>query len=99
MEMTTALSAPSAGAYRPPVTERVLRNRLVLSGLAVTVIAAGLAWQWSWLVAIGVAPVLLSVAPCAVMCALGICMMGKVGGSCNATKVETSGEIQRASAD
>lgn len=32
----------------------------------------------SWLVAAGAAPIILSLAPCAVMCALGLCMgMGK----------------------
>jgi hypothetical protein len=45
-------------------------------------LAAGMAWQWSWLVAIGVVPVLLSVAPCAAMCGLGLCASKLVGGSC-----------------
>jgi hypothetical protein len=50
--------------------------------LAVVVIAAGLALNWSWLVAIGLAPIILAVLPCAVMCALGLCMMSRSGGSC-----------------
>lgn len=29
---------------------------------------------WSWLVALGIAPLLLALAPCAAMCALGLCM-------------------------
>ena len=44
---------------------------------AVAVAGGGAALGWPWLVAIGVAPILLSVLPCAVMCALGLCMMGK----------------------
>jgi len=44
---------------------------------------------WGWLVAAGIAPVLLSVLPCLVMCGLGLCMMrrgsgdaaGQAGGS------------------
>ncbi len=45
---------------------------LTLSGI--TVVATGLALNWSWLVAAGIAPTVLSLAPCAVMCALGLCM-------------------------
>lgn len=47
---------------------------LLLIGIAV--IAAGLALGWNWVVALGVAPIVLAVAPCALMCALGMCMMG-----------------------
>lgn len=45
---------------------------LTVSGIAV--IAVGLALNWSWLVAAGAAPLILSLAPCAAMCALGLCM-------------------------
>ena len=45
---------------------------LTISGIAV--VAMGLALNWSWLVAVGAAPLILSLAPCAVMCALGLCM-------------------------
>ena len=48
------------------------RRGLIL--LTVIVLGAGLVLNWSWLVAIGVAPLLLAVAPCAAMCALGLCM-------------------------
>lgn len=43
---------------------------------AVVLITAGAALNWGWLTAIGVAPLILSFAPCALMCAAGICMMG-----------------------
>ena len=50
------------------------RGMIVLAALvAAAVIASG----WSWLVAVGVAPILLSLLPCAAMCALGLCMMPK----------------------
>lgn len=49
-------------------------RELLLIGIAV--IAAGLALGWKWVVAIGLAPIVLAVAPCALMCALGMCMMG-----------------------
>lgn len=50
------------------------RNRLMMAGAAVVI--GGLVFNWGWLVAIGVAPILLAVAPCGIMCALGLCMMG-----------------------
>ena len=49
------------------------RRRQLL--LATILLVLGLAFKWSWLVAIGVAPVILSLLPCTVMCALGLCMM------------------------
>ena len=63
-----------------------LTNRTVLAVLAVAVVGAGLALNWSWLVAAGVAPILLALAPCAAMCALGLCMKGMGGKSCSAEK-------------
>lgn len=54
-----------------------LGNRRALLILAVLIVVAGLALNWSWLVAIGVAPVLLSTLPCLLMCAFGVCMMCK----------------------
>ena len=36
---------------------------------------------WPWLAAIGVAPILISLLPCAAMCAVGLCMMAKGGQS------------------
>lgn len=60
-----------------------LGNRMALLILAVVTVAGGAALNWSWLVAIGVAPVLLSALPCLVMCGLGLCMHKKVGGSGN----------------
>ncbi|HUZ67383.1 MAG TPA: hypothetical protein VMU56_06935 [Beijerinckiaceae bacterium] len=56
--------------------------RLLL--LAAVVIGLGLVFNWSWLVAAGIAPVLLSVLPCLAMCALGLCMVGMRGRSCEA---------------
>jgi hypothetical protein len=60
----------------------------VLGVLALGVIAGAAASQWSWLVAIGVAPLLLSIAPCAAMCGLGLCMHRMGGGKCS-TSLQT----------
>jgi hypothetical protein len=57
-----------------------VRARLGTRGLiilAAAMVAAGLALNWSWVVAIGLAPILLAALPCAAMCALGLCMMPK----------------------
>jgi hypothetical protein len=42
--------------------------------LTVIALGTGLALNWSWLVAAGVAPLLLALAPCSAMCALDLCM-------------------------
>ncbi len=52
------------------------RTAWLLGGAAV--LGSGLALNWSWLTAVGAAPVILSLAPCALMCTLGICC-GKGG--------------------
>jgi hypothetical protein len=38
------------------------------------VLGFALMFKWNWLVAAGIAPILLSALPCAAMCALGLCM-------------------------
>ena len=48
------------------------RSALLLIGSAV--IVAGTFLSWDWLVALGVAPLLLGALPCIAMCALGLCM-------------------------
>jgi hypothetical protein len=53
-----------------------LSNRWVLLALGVAVLIGGAALNWSWLVAVGLAPILLALAPCAIMCAVGLCAMG-----------------------
>lgn len=52
------------------------RRSLILAAIALT--GGGLALGWNWLVAVGAAPLILSLAPCAAMCALGMCAMHKV---------------------
>ena len=52
------------------------RGRRGLGIAAMAIIGAGLWLNWGWFAAIGFAPLILAVAPCAVMCGLGLCMMG-----------------------
>jgi cadmium resistance protein CadD (predicted permease) len=47
--------------------------------LALAAVGTGLYLSWGWLAAVGIAPLLLGLAPCAAMCALGLCM-NKAGG-------------------
>lgn len=50
------------------------RRGLFLSAMAL--IGAGMALNWGWLSAVGAAPLILALAPCAAICAAGLCMMG-----------------------
>jgi len=54
-----------------------LGGRRALIVLGVAALAAALFFGWGWLAAVGVAPILVALAPCAAMCALGLCMMNK----------------------
>ena len=63
------------------LVRRYLGGRWGLIALAAVVVGAGLAFNWSWLVAAGIAPLILAVLPCLAMCALGLCMAGMMGGS------------------
>lgn len=69
--------ADAPSAFAP--LRAILRSRIGLVSIAGAVIVAGLAFNWSWLVAAGIAPLLISLAPCAAMCALGLCMMPMKG--------------------
>jgi hypothetical protein len=78
VEMTNT-AAPTAGHaqaipsfIRPWLTGR---RGLIIGGVAV--VGAGLALGWNWLTAVGIAPIILSLAPCAAMCAVGACAMMK----------------------
>lgn len=76
------LQWPSFDALRRRLNRR--RALAILSSLtaavAVLIIAA---FNWGWLVASGTASVLLTVLPCLVMCALGLCMAKLGGGAGN----------------
>ncbi len=50
-----------------------LRRRGPLLVVGIAALGAGMALNWGWLTAVGVAPIILALAPCALMCAVGIC--------------------------
>jgi hypothetical protein len=64
------------------------RGYLILAAVA---IAGGLAFNWSWLAAAGIAPLLLAALPCVAMCALGLCMNKVTGGSCKSNQAGNLG--------
>lgn len=85
-EMNLAVEAqPAAGGEEASccaVQAAPLRHRKWLIGVAALGIPLALYGGWDWLVATGFATVLLAVAPCLAMCALGLCMAR--GGKSNA---------------
>ena len=76
MQQIDIIKPPAAVKIWPMQTIR----GLIIGGIVVVV--AGLALGWSWLSAIGVAPIILSLAPCAAMCAVGACAMMRGNASC-----------------
>ena len=56
-------------------------SRWGLPTIAAAAIGGGLATNWSWLIAVGAAPFIVGLLPCAAMCALGICMPMIMGGA------------------
>ncbi len=98
--MTTAreIQANSGGWARDALgwVRPWLSGRRIWWIAATLALAAGAALNWSWLVAIGAAPLLVAALPCAAMCALGLCMKGKKGRSCSkdAASGETSAKVE-----
>ena len=91
MSRQTAASARlSVGASVLEVLRRSIGNRRGLIIVAIALVIGGLAANWSWMVALGVAPVILSLAPCALMCAVGLCSMKFMGGGSACADSESS---------
>ena len=59
----------------------LLRNKWALMAVAVLALVAVVAASWNWLVAAGLATILVSALPCLVVCGLGLCMHRFLGGS------------------
>ncbi len=66
---------------------------LLISGLIIA--TPLLVFNWSWLTAIGVSTILISVLPCVLMCAFGLCMKGGKDCSKNSATDNPSDERRR----
>lgn len=53
----------------------VIRRPIFLAASAALIIGAGLYLNWPAVAALGLAPLILTFAPCALMCAVGLCAM------------------------
>jgi|SRR5579864_4625214 hypothetical protein len=86
VQTANATTQPLAAAFGGWLRQYV-GGRWSLVLLFVAILTAAASLNWGWLVAAGIAPLILAVVPCAAMCALGLCI-NKVGGtSCSgATK-------------
>ena len=71
-----------------------LGSRTGIIAMAVVGLGAAGYFNWSWLVAAGLAPLILAMAPCGVMCAMGLCMRGgsKSPGDAQAPQSDSAGE-------
>jgi hypothetical protein len=78
---TVSVRTQALPGQRKPVPGWLyVRPRLVFGGLAVALLLAATTFGRPWLEALGIGSAILSLAPCAAMCAAGICMKG--GGGC-----------------
>jgi hypothetical protein len=83
MTTTEGLPGSRVGAKTQSVAMPAWATRPRTWGIAgVAFVGAGLALNWTWLTAIGAAPILLGLLTCAAMCALGLCMRGGGTKSC-----------------
>ncbi len=82
---TTKAGEPTLANATIDLVRYYLGGRRGLILLTVAILGAGLVLNWNWLVAVGIAPLLLALAPCAAMCALGLCMH-KIGNQSGRTQ-------------
>ncbi len=71
-----------------------LGGRRALFFFAAVLIAGGIALNWGWLVAAGLAPILVALLPCAAMCALGLCMHKMMGSAHGGSRSGTAGNAR-----
>lgn len=80
---TTKAGEPSLAKATIDLVRYYLSGRRGLILLSVAALGSAMALNWGWLIAVGIAPLLLALAPCAAMCALGLCMNKMGDKSCS----------------
>lgn len=77
--MTTSANSNNQSLLRDTLyaARYYLGGRTGILVIATIGLGAGAYFNWGWLVAAGIAPLIITVLPCAAMCALGLCMGGK----------------------
>ncbi len=75
-----------------------LGNRKVLIALAVVALLGGMILNWNWMVAAGLAPIILALAPCVAMCAAGLCMNKMGQKSCDSQANNADDPVSKVSA-
>lgn len=94
--MTTVSVQVSPGQRNPVLGWMRARPRLVFGGLAAVLLLAASTLGRPWLEALGIGSAVLSLLPCAAMCAAGLCMKG--GGTC-AKRGDADGDVARPGSD
>jgi len=93
--MSTSQSGGTSVALAQRIVNAVwpyISGRRGLIVLAIGIAGGGMAMNWGWLVAVGAAPILLAILPCAAMCGLGLCMNRGAGKSCSSSDKSSSEE-------
>jgi hypothetical protein len=80
-------SCCSTASFPLDVARSWIGNRRLLAVIGLALGGIGLGIGWDWLTAVGIAPLIVSAAPCLLMCALGLCMTGR-GHQANAGKAD-----------
>ena len=76
-----------------------LGKRWTLIAVAGVAIALGLSFGgWGWLVAAGLAPILLATLPCLIMCGFGYCMMCRSGEKQSTASSDVTGSVTSSAA-
>ncbi|MGR3508512.1 MAG: hypothetical protein ACU0CQ_05265 [Sulfitobacter sp.] len=87
-----SLTNAPADASATSVWPAWMTRKRVIFASAATLLGGGMALNWGWLTAVGLAPILISLAPCAAMCGLGLCMKGGTGKGCGKSTHTSSSE-------
>ena len=91
-EQKSAISESSPAGSRASLLAPILSRQSLMILVAVLIIAT-LVFSKDWLVAAGLAPILIAMLPCLVMCGLGLCMNKMTGGSCENGSPDRKGDV------